>query len=81
MSQCLTCLIPIAFGTEAKEALRVQAQYKLFAMVELLQKIKLGDGGTKKGFVEGTSKLWLSVANAKVNNLIKENEETVSVAQ
>lgn len=81
ISQCLTCLIPIAFGTEAKDALRVQAQYKLFAMVELLQKIKLGDGSTKKGFVEGTTKLWLSVANAKVNNLIKENEETISVAR
>ena len=50
-------------------------------MVELLQKIKLGDGSTKKGFVEGTSKLWLSVANAKVNNLIKESEETLSIAK
>jgi len=40
-------------------------------MIELLQKIKLGDKSAKKGFVEGSSKLWLSVANAKINNLIK----------
>jgi len=40
-------------------------------MIELLQKIKLGDKSTKKGFVEKTSKLWLSVVNAKINSMIK----------
>jgi len=50
-------------------------------MIELLQKIKLGSGLTKKGFVESSNKLWLSVANAKINNLIKESEETVSIAK
>lgn len=55
-----------------KQTLRTQAQFKLFSMVELLQKIKFGDTGvTKKGFVEGSEKLWLSVANAKIHNLIK----------
>ena len=81
VSQCLTSLIPIAFSVDDSGTLRTQAQYKLFTMIELLQKIKLGDGGTKKGFVEGSSKLWLAVANAKINNLIKQSEETVTIAK
>ena len=48
-------------------------------MVELLQKIKIGK--STKGFVEGSQKLWLSVANAKINNLIKEAEETATIAK
>ena len=53
--------------------------------MEVLQKIKLGqdDGDTtaKKGFVSGSDKLWLSVVNAKIHNLIKESEETVSISK
>lgn len=51
-------------------------------MVEMLQKIKCGEKMVaKKSFVEGSDKLWLSVANAKIHNLIKENEETMTVSQ
>lgn len=53
----------------------MQAQFKLFSLVETLQKIKLGDAeGAKKGFVEGSSKLWLLVVNAKIYSLIKDQE-------
>lgn len=77
ISQCLTSIIPIAFaGSEMKQTLRIGSQFKLFSMVETLQKIKFGDKDVaKKGFVEGTEKLWLSVANAKIHNLIKKDEE------
>jgi len=82
ISQCLTTLIPIAYGTDLKEGLRIQAQFKLFNMVEMLQKIKVGDGSSsKKGFVEGSNKLWLSVVNAKIHNLIKESEEQGTIAK
>lgn len=82
ISQCLTTLIPVAFGSQLKESLRVQAQFKLFNLVEMLQKIKLGSGpASKKGFVEGSDKLWLSVANAKIHNLIKESEEMATIAK
>ena len=82
ISQCLTSLIPIAFGNDAKENLRTQAQYKLFSTVKLLQKLKFGEASSqRKGFVEDSNKLWLSVANAKINNLIKGSEETLTVAR
>ena len=78
----MTTLIPIAFGTDLKESLRIQAQYKLFNMVEMLQKIRIGDdSSSKKGFVEGSNKLWLSVVNAKIHNLIKESEEQNTIAK
>ena len=80
ISQCLTSLIPIAFDMSAKETLRVQTQFKLFSMVEMLQKIKLGEN-SKKGFVADSEKLWLSVANAKINNLIKDVEESATIAK
>ena len=81
ISQSLSFLIPVAFaGSEMKESLRMQAQFKLFSMVEMLQKIKF-TGESKKGFVEGTDKLWLSVANAKIHSLIKENEESLTIAK
>ena len=65
-----------------KQTLRIQAQFKLFSMVEMLQKIKFGDKDVaKKGFVEGSEKLWLSVANAKIHNLIKQNEESVTISK
>ena len=63
-----------------KETLRVQTQFKLFSMVEMLQKIKLGEN-SKKGFVADSDKLWLSVANAKINNLIKDVEESATIAK
>ena len=46
ISQCLSSLIPIAFGgseSNLKQSLRIQAQFKIFSMVEMLQKIKFGD--------------------------------------
>ena len=54
------------------------ALFKLFSLVEVLQKIKLGKDSekAKKGFVGDSDKLWLSVVNAKIHNLIKESEET-----
>ena len=61
-------------GEDASEngTLRIQAQFKFFTMIEQLQKLKFGTGeNVKKGFVEGSEKLWLSVANAKIHNLIK----------
>ena len=62
--------------------MRTTAQYKLFSLVELLQKLKFGQGeNSKKGFVEDSNKLWLSVANAKVHSLIKEVQETATVAK
>lgn len=62
--------------------MRTSAQYKLFSLVELLQKLKFGQGEkSKKGFVEDSNKLWLSVANAKVHSLIKEAQETATVAK
>ena len=65
-----------------KEGLRLQAQFKLFSLVEMLQKIKFGGANkTKKGFVEGSDKLWLSVTNAKIHNLIKDSEETATIAK
>ena len=48
-------------------------------MVEQLQKLKFSD--TKKGFVEGSEKLWLSVANAKIHNLIKSDEGSTMIAK
>lgn len=82
ISQCLTTLIPIAFAgsNEMKQTLRIQAQFKLFSMVEMLQKLKFGEGG-KKGLVDGSDKLWLSVANAKIHNLIKQREESLDIAK
>ena len=51
-------------------------------MVEMLQKIRIGDdSSSKKGFVEGSNKLWLSVVNAKIHNLIKESEEQNTIAK
>ena len=49
-------------------------------MVEMLQKLKFSNE-TKKGFVEGTEKLWLSVTNAKIHNLIKTFEESATIAK
>ena len=81
ISQCLTSLVPIAFSfANVKESLRTQAQFKLFTMVEMLQKLKFSNE-TKKGFVEGTEKLWLSVTNAKIHNLIKAFEESSTIAK
>ena len=47
----------------------------------MLQKIKLGSDSekAKKGFVGDSDKLWLSVVNAKIHNLIKESEETYAI--
>lgn len=85
ISQCLTSLIPVAFagGSSAiKSTLRMQAQFKLFSLVEMLQKIKYGDKSvSKKGFVDGGEKLWLSVVNAKIHNLIKQEEESSTIAK
>ena len=51
-------------------------------MIEQLQKLKFGTGdNVKKGFVEGSEKLWLSVANAKIHNLIKEVDQQGSIAK
>lgn len=82
ISQCLTTMVPVAFTGEMKETLRLQAQFKLFSLVEMLQKIKFGASkDDKKGFVEGTDKLWLAVANAKIHSLIKDSEETATIAK
>ena len=51
-------------------------------MIEQLQKLKFGTGdNVKKGFVEGSEKLWLSVANAKIHNLIKGVDQQGSIAK
>ena len=51
-------------------------------MIELLQKIQFGDNSlAKKGFVEGSEKLWLLVVNAKIHSMIKQNEETLVISK
>ena len=59
--------------------MRTQAQYKLFTLIDILQKLKLG-GAAKKGFVKDSENLWLLYVNSKVNGVIKRSEKTATLA-
>ena len=77
---CLQVLIPVAFAAESETPnLKTQAQFKLFTLIDMLQKLKLG-GTAKKGFVKDSENLWLLYVNNKVNAVIKESEDLATLA-
>lgn len=69
----------MAFAADEKPLLKTQAQFKLFTLIDMLQKLKLG-GAEKKGFMKDSEHVWLQYVNNKVNGVIKENEDMATLA-
>jgi len=69
VKQSLSVMVPVAFARSSAVSIRQQAQFKVFGLVQLLQKQKIGE--TNKGFSSGET-TWLYEVNSSVNGTLED---------